>query len=406
MTYGMRRTKPRMKVHDVVIVGAGPGGLNTAKELAEKGLDVVVLEKKNEIGTNIVCTGILGKEAFEKFGLPRDSVVSKIQNVTMISPFGTSIAYEHPESFAYVVNRQRFDQNLADIAVSKGADLRLQNQVFDVHIDQDHVDIFVRRKNKSQVKYRAKVLVVATGIDGTLSKKLGLGFPKNFVNGAQVEFETQEAEGAKIIVGQKTTPGGFGWMIPVQGNRARIGLITDKEPKTYIWRLVQTLYPEKKLTFKDDNFKCKAIAQGLVKRTYGRRILSVGEAAGQVKTTTGGGIYYGLLCSRIASQVIANKLNQDDFSDEGFSDYERLWRKAIQREITIGYLTRKLCGQLSDHQIERVFQIAKSDGIIPLIKGEGNFDWHGDLILSIAKRVPLKAFLNLQSPETLKGIIH
>ena len=58
------------RVHDVIVIGGGPSGLNSASLLAEKGLDVLLLEKKKEIGHKVICTGIIGREAFERFDLP------------------------------------------------------------------------------------------------------------------------------------------------------------------------------------------------------------------------------------------------------------------------------------------------------------------------------------------------
>ena len=137
----------------------------------------------------------------------------------------------------------------------------------------------------------------------------------------------------------------------------------------------------------------KAIAQGLTTKTYGERILAVGEAAGQIKTTTGGGIFFGLHCSEIAANVILERIRKDTFKSSDLSEYEKSWKRSIQKEILIGYYARKLCGKMSDSQIERMFQIAKTDGIFPLIREKGNFDWQSDLILSLFKRTPFLKFI-------------
>jgi flavin-dependent dehydrogenase len=124
----------------------------------------------------------------------------------------------------------------------------------------------------------------------------------------------------------------------------------------------------------------------LVSKTYGDKVIVVGEAAGQVKTTTGGGIAFGLLCSEIAGRVISQSRLSGSFSSRSLADYERQWRKAIQREIIVGYYARQFGARLNELQIERMFQIARSDGIIPMIKKDGNFDWQADLIFNLMRR--------------------
>src|SRR5512136_1998924 len=110
-----------MRTADVVVVGAGPSGLRTAARLAAAGLDVRVVEKKDRIGAGIVCTGIVGREVFDDFGLDGGSVVEEMQTVRLISPFATELVYRHPRPFACVVNRERFDRGLAEAAAAAGA---------------------------------------------------------------------------------------------------------------------------------------------------------------------------------------------------------------------------------------------------------------------------------------------
>jgi len=85
------------KCWDVLIVGGGPIGTYTAYQLADKGFDVVVVEKKNQIGEDIVCAGVISKEAFKRYDLPAESILSRIDSFTFISPFGQRLEYIHPD---------------------------------------------------------------------------------------------------------------------------------------------------------------------------------------------------------------------------------------------------------------------------------------------------------------------
>ncbi len=396
--------KQMIKEHDVVVVGGGPSGLNSARRLSEKGLDVVVLEKKNEIGKDVVCTGIVGKEAFDKFDLAHNSILTDVKDFKMVSPNMTSVVYSHPSPFAYVVNREKFDNNLAEKALSMGATIKLKHEVIDVLSDERFVHIEAKIAGSQTVSFRAKALILATGIDVRLNKKLGLGYSKEYLYGIQSEITFEQNGCPEIFVGKDVTPGAFAWVVPLSKEKARVGLLAKKEPQVYFEKFVQKLFPRSSIDLSREKIMSKPIAQGLITKSYGNRMLVVGEAAGQVKTTTGGGIFFGLLCSDIASDIISNGLKEDLLTTQNLSSYEKHWKKEIQKEILVGYYTRKICEKLSDSQVENMFQIARNDGVIPLIKRKGNFDWQSEVILALARRAPFKSIQSLCSKDSLNKI--
>jgi flavin-dependent dehydrogenase len=135
--------------------------------------------------------------------------------------------------------------------------------------------------------------------------------------------------------------------------------------------------------------RIKPIAQGLVARTSGERVLVVGEAAGQVKTTTGGGIYYGLLGARVASDIVMKAVQARDFRASFLSEYDRLWRAVLKREILIGHYVRKAFAALDDRQIEKLMDVARQDGVIPLVRARGHFDWQSGLLVELLRQAPI-----------------
>ncbi|HEX2694270.1 MAG TPA: NAD(P)/FAD-dependent oxidoreductase [Acidobacteriota bacterium] len=376
-----------MKNSDVLIVGGGPSGLRLAARLAGSGLHVRVLEKKDDIGSRVVCTGIIGKEVFDSFGLDRDSALGELQSVRLVSPFGTSVVYRHPEPFAYVVDRERFDRNLASDARDRGADIELSTRAEDIQISGDGVRIRASDSGGSRRLYSARMTVLASGIDFGLHAKLGLGRPKEYLNGAQVEIETDTPAAAAIFVGRDIAPGAFAWMVPSGPSRLRVGLLTRREPQAYLARLVGAAFPERFADAAPPGIRIKAIAQGLLSKTYGERVIAIGEAAGHVKTTTGGGVAYGLVGADIAAEVIGESFAKNAFAARDLAWYETAWRAAMQKEIVLGRMVRRVCARLSDAQMERIFYLAQTDGIIPIIREKGDFDWHGDLILALVKRL-------------------
>jgi digeranylgeranylglycerophospholipid reductase len=136
-----------MGIFDVAVVGGGPSGLHAASLLAQKGLSVLVAEKKNEIGSNVICTGIVGKELFEEFSLPTGSIIRDLQAVKIVSSSGNTLSYRHPDPFACVVDRQAFDQALADQAEAAGARIQLGTSATDITVGKDSVEIATKAED-------------------------------------------------------------------------------------------------------------------------------------------------------------------------------------------------------------------------------------------------------------------
>jgi digeranylgeranylglycerophospholipid reductase len=126
-----------MSVYDVAVIGAGPSGLHAARLLADKGLRVVVLEKKAEIGSDVICTGIVGTELFREFSLPADSVVRKIQTMNIRMSAGQSLTYTHPAAFAAIVDRRTFDRNMTEEAQKAGVEIDLGSRVSGILRDKE-----------------------------------------------------------------------------------------------------------------------------------------------------------------------------------------------------------------------------------------------------------------------------
>jgi digeranylgeranylglycerophospholipid reductase len=392
-----------MSVYDVAVIGAGPSGLHAARLLADKGLRVVVLEKKAEIGSDVICTGIVGTELFREFSLPADSVVRKIQTMNIRMSAGQSLTYTHPAAFAAIVDRRTFDRNMTEEAQKAGVEIDLGSRVSGILRDKDAVRITAKKAAKSPKKISARMAVLATGNDYHLNRKAGLGCPKDFLLGVQAEIPAADGDVPTVFIGKDIAPGGFAWSVPA-GAKDKIGLVTKAEPRACFQSFLKRFCPEFERSISSRRLKVKAIAQGLISRSYGERLLILGEAAGQVKTTTGGGIYYGLHCSRIAAEVILKAYRQGSFQAPKLAEYERLWKHALRKEILVGYYARKLYARMSERHVEKLFELAQTDGIIPLIQEKANFDWQSELILDLMTRAPVFRILHriLKSPSVLK----
>jgi geranylgeranyl reductase family protein len=380
-----------MKTADVIVVGAGPSGLRTAARLAGAGLDVRVLEKKARVGAGVVCTGIVGRGVFDDFGLDRGTVVEEMRTVRLVSPFATELVYTHPRPFACVVDRERFDGRLAEAAVAAGATVACGVRVDSVAVGPDGVEVAVRDGDGRPGKEGARLAVLATGVDYALQKKLGLSAPRDFLKGAQVECAFPGAATTTIFFGRDVAPGAFAWSVPAGPGRARVGMLTRTDPRARLRNLIDRGLGGGGVR-EEGPIRTRPVAQGLLAKTFGDRVLSVGEAAGQTKTTTGGGISYGLACADLAAETVLRCFARSSFGPADLAGYERRWKDLLRKEILVGHRTRRMCARLSDGRIESLFQLARTDGIVPIIRDTAEFDRHSGLIFALLQRLSFMRF--------------
>lgn len=382
-----------MNQYHVLIIGGGPIGSQVAYRLAALGHKVAVLERKPKLAGKICCTGIVGQECVKSFNIDREIILRQVNSARLFSPSGNVLRLWREEPQAYVLDRPAFDIALARRAQDKGAEYWLETSAEDIEIKKDRVKIATTHQSVEKI-FEARAGVIATGFGAKLAENLGLGRFGDFVTGAQAEVTTTGIDEVEVYFGQEIAPGFFGWLVPTSARTARVGLLSRKNPGEYLQKLLASLLVQGKIASSGVELNYGAIPLKPLPKTYRERLLVVGDAAGQVKPTTGGGIYYGLLCANLAAETLHQALLADDLSAKSLAQYERAWKGKLRNELKIGYWARKIFERLSDRQIDRIFDIVKANGIDQaLLKAKDlSFDWHSKAILALlGHRVVAKA---------------
>jgi geranylgeranyl reductase family protein len=370
-------------MRDVAVIGAGPAGLYAAYQLASAGLHVAVLDAQERIGENAVCSGVIGEEAFARFGLPLRSVLNRICRIQAVSPAGRRLEYGSATPLARVVDKAGFNRDLGELAGGAGVELCLGRFVEAIEREKEGVHLRFRLRSQGVGKLRARAAVIACGVNGSLNGALGLVKPRELLRAIQADIGLGKDGAGKpteVYVGRSVAPGAFGWKIPLGEGRVRVGLMCGEDPRRYFAALLQRVAPG--VERGEAKVQEKAIGQMPVGHCVGERTVAIGEAAAHVKTSTGGGIYFGLLSAEMASAVLLRAFRRGDLSAEGLGEFERFWRAAFGRELWTGYLARKLAAHLSDHLMERVFERAKGIDLVARLEGKLSFDWHHQAILA------------------------
>jgi geranylgeranyl reductase family protein len=389
--------------YDVIIAGAGPAGSYIAYELASLGYDVAVFEEKSASGLNVCCTGIISTKCFQSLDLGADIILTKLNSAKFFSPSGRCLRLQTEKIQAYVVNRLLLDKAITSKAQSRGVQYFFSSPVIDIIPGKDSIQAETLCSGAREI-FSARAVVLANGFKLELPQKLGLGKIKNFLVGAQVEVEAKNVDEFEIYFGQEVAPGAFAWLVPTSTNKAYVGLLATSQAKLHLQKFLNNLFSQGRITSREVEIRQKPIPVGTLARSYGDRVLVIGDAAGQVKPTTGGGIYFGHLGAQIAADVLDEALSGDNLTAGQLSHYQKQWKAKMGKELSRGYWARWAYTKLSDRQIERIFSIVDSNGMTEALLNSGNFsfDWHSRLILAVLRHssaYPLLKIKHLFSRE-------
>ena len=371
-------------MYDVAVIGGGPVGSRVASRLAGMGHRVVVLEQKERAGEGVCCTGIVSQECTRTFAIEDDLILREVVSATLFSPSGKALRLERPDTTACILDRPAFDNALARRAQDKGAEYVFSSRANNLEVGSDRVKIETLRQGK-RTRFEARAVVIASGFNSRLVEELRLGSISHFFAGAQAEVETAPLDEMEVYFGEEIAPGFFAWLVPSSLSRARVGLLTRHRPGHYLRKLISSLTIQGKIASAEAELSFGRVPVKPLARTYFERLLVVGTAAGQVKPTTGGGIYYGLLCADIAAETLKQALASNNLSARGLASYERAWQKKLGGELKQGYRVRKFYERLNDPQIDRLFDTIDAEGMAQVLLGDSkvSFDWHSGGLLRI-----------------------
>ncbi len=382
--------------YDVLVVGAGPAGSTAAEQLATEGYDVGVLEEHAVIGEPVDCTGVVGAEAFEAFDLPKEIVVGCVDAITIHSPGGIPASYRGSDPLAFIVDRAELDRALATRAQDAGATLSLSAQAVDVTRTDRGVRVTCRLAEGDTRSVSASVLVLAGGPRFAFHDRLGLGTSSLLWRSAHAELPGNSLSHAHVYLGRDIAPGAFGWAVPVKRDGQpyiRIGVNSHNDAPRYLRKLCEEKFPY--LIPEDGVLPHRSWVVPVLpaSHTYGDRVLAVGDAAGQVKPTSGGGIYYGMLSAKEAAETVSEAFRRGSFTAQGLSTYEKRWRARLGFDMKVGTLFRRLFARMTDRDIDDLFHALLTDGLMDRIMEKVSFDWHRELVLFLLKHPKLARIL-------------
>ena len=373
-----------MEEYDVIIAGGSISGLMSAREIAKKGHSVLVLEEGFEIGTPDHCGGLVSKSGLDELGIEptQKTFDSTINSALIYAPSGKSIEINSKKQKVIVVNRRELDKQVALQAEQSGAEIRVKTGF--------------KEKTKRGIKTTngeidCKILVDCRGVSALINNKRD-----GILLSAQYEIYANWIKDGQVEVyfDNVKYPGFFAWIIPSGNGVGKVGIAG---------RGINVSNAMEQFLKNKGNYSTirKIFApiwiKGPIKNFVSENIVIAGDAAGQSKPTTAGGIYSCGLGGLFAGNAIAEYLESNERSQ--LKKYQKNWRDKFGREFEKQSLARKILERVDNKTIDVVF-----DSITPEITNEisnkDDFDFHATSIVKLlGMRKSLNAAQNIMSAE-------
>ena len=385
-----------MQHYDVIVVGAGPAGATAAYIAARHGAHVLLLEEHTQIGRPIQCTGLLSLRGWRLARAPDTLIVRTITGVRVHSPDGSVYELGGDRVRAYVINRDRFDQYLVERAAKVGVIVQTGTRAVALGPYKKRARTLVTQTpSGARQSLSASVIIGADGPHSLLTQQAGLPRPHKILLGLQALIATpllSEEDGngrvrgdfVEVFFGKRWAANCFAWSVPAADGTARVGLATDLFHKAQ--ECFERLRTEYHRSGKILSYQSGMIPIGPAERTVADGVLIVGDAAGQAKPTSGGGIYTGMLCARIAGEVAARCALSGHTDACTLREYEKLWRAQLARELTLGFSAHQMLTQLNDAQIAQALTVLKSPHVRTLIERFGDIDYPSRIARELLRR--------------------
>jgi digeranylgeranylglycerophospholipid reductase len=390
--------------YDVVVVGAGPAGSMAAKYAAKAGARVLMIEEHAAIGQPVQCAGLISTRAFEGCEVPETVSRLAIRGANIHAPDGRILTVDGKRTMAYVVDRGELDQAMALEALKSGVASLVKTRFSGLRWQGSDV-IIAALSQGEPIEIRTRVVIGADGLQSAVGRLAGLERVQTILTCAQAEVyaDVGHPDFVDVYLGQDVAPGFFAWAIPTRSGTIRIGLCSTQRSLDRLGPLIERLSPRSATSLL--HFSTGGIPVGPPPCTVAAGTLIVGDAAGHVKPTSGGGIYPGTLCAKIAGTVAAEAAAQANTSKDALMVYDTRWRSEIGRELETGLRIREGFNKLSDDDLNYIIRALDDQHMLDIISKYGDMDRPSIVLRKLLLSTKAPRLLKLIRPMIKLGIV-
>lgn len=354
---------------DVLVIGAGPAGSAAAKHAALGGAQVILIDKKSEIGTPKRCAEGIYDHGLKWLGIEPNPqwAVQRINGGTIIAPDKTRLTLDEtilPEK-GYIIERKVFDKYMAMDAARAGAKIMVKTLARSIMRDEDSDGSFYIvdcEQMGEKIEIKAHIVIAADGPESRIAKAVGINSTTNYkymMSGVQYEMVGVNCERMDLIelhLGA-FAGGGYAWVFPKGEDIANVGIaISHKSEKPaieYLNEFLESYPPLNNAKAVELNVGGDPIG-GMIEMIYDDNFLVCGDAAGQVDPITGGGIILGMLGGMTAGKVAAKAILDKDYSKERLKEYDDVFDEITQGAIPKLLIARDVYLSLDDNDLNQI----------------------------------------------------
>ena len=367
--------------YDIAIVGAGPAGTTAARVAAEKGLDTILFEKRNEIGAPKRCGEGLSKHAMDAAGLKPSPewALQEIDGMFVFAPSEDRVEVRYKGTAGHTIERKMFDKYLAIKAAEAGAKILAGSRVFDVLTYDGKVSgVNIASQGESK-SVKAKIVIAADGVESLLARKVGINTTLNLDDicaGAQFEMsgiDLKDPRMLEVYMGNNVAPGGYVWVFPKGEKRANVGIGVrngEKRAIGYLNSFVSSHPNLSKGSIIEVNCGGVPVGAPLEELTLDN-FMVIGDAARQVNPVHGGGIGEAMVAGRMAAETAANAIKIGDTSNDELKKYQDAWFEEQGKKLLKLLKLRKVFDALKDDELNYLAEALSGDDMLNLTGAKG-----------------------------------
>ena len=341
---------------DVIIIGAGPAGLLAAIKLEELGIDYLLFDRDSEPGERKPCAGFIPISTIQKMALPRISDQHDITSARLHFSGREPTTIEFNEPLGINVSRGALARAMLS-KTSQSEKHHFGSKISHIEISDDLCKVSTRT-DQDESSLTSRLIIDASGANPASQRFVKLR--ERISNSAMgyglqyhIEFDNELPHSNTFLYGSQFSPSGYTWLFPrgktmVLGTGGLVKTVRNNERKTheYLDQILRDVEPycselsSGTLVKKDSALMPLA---GIVRPSFGRRIILTGDAAGHCSPISGEGIHYSMVGGLIAAETAASCIEGNDFSYKKLSTYEKRWVKEMGSDLKWGYwLQRRL----------------------------------------------------------------
>ncbi|MEM3795928.1 MAG: NAD(P)/FAD-dependent oxidoreductase [Archaeoglobaceae archaeon] len=382
---------------DIVVVGAGPAGSMAAKTCAERSLNVLLVEKRQEIGTPVRCAEGISKKALQRFvEIDKKWISAEVIGAKIYSPDRTEVTMAEEmagNEVGFVLERKIFDRHLARLAAKAGAEVLVKTTFLSFERVGDRLRVKLKRMGEDW-EVETKILIGADGVESRVGRMAGIikTLKKSEIEScAQYLMSNLEIDEnyTYFYLGNDLAPGGYAWIFPKGNGCANVGIgvlpsIAKANAKFYLDKFIEKFEIKGKIV---ELVSGAVPVYGEVATAVTDNIMLAGDAAYHSDPITGGGIANALSAGYHAGIVASEAIEREDFSANYLRRYDELWKadfgwklrrnKKLQEfflkldDETLNSLARSIAGKnIRDMSIEAIIAelIKKNPSLLEILR--------------------------------------